>query len=225
MAEVLYRWPAAAEFGRTVPKTRFYEHAKVRAQLREKFVNDVQRIVWAFKLADATIRLQGSSAVPEIQVFIIETKGANVSDDVLGAIDRSVQFPVVFEIVSADRVRMVAAHKTLGATSPKIGSYLTTGWQPADAPRLPLPTAIDLPNLYEAVLASLLPTKPRPGETVSEATDRMGQVSKLRREIVALERKLRTEPQLNRKIELRRQIMKRTAVLTELTDPVPSKKE
>jgi hypothetical protein len=219
---VLYRWPSNAAFGRTVPKTKFYQHGNVRTSLREKFVEDIQRITWAYKLADATIRLQGTTAVPEIQVFTIETKGEDVGDDVLTAIDRSVHFPVVFEVAGGERVRTVAAHKTLGGTTPKLGPYFTTEWLPTDAPRRPLPTALDLPSLYEVLLASLLPMPTRVGETVSDATERMERASKLRREIAALEKELRTEPQFNRKIELRRQIKERTYVLTELTDPAAS---
>lgn len=44
-------------------------------------------------------------------------------------------------------------------------------------------------------------------------------------EIAALEKKLRNEPQLNRKIELRRQLRECAAALTQLTDPAPSSKE
>lgn len=225
MAEpVLYRWPANAAFGRTVPKAKFYEHGNVRASLREKFVNDIQRITWAYKLADATIRLRGTTAVPEIQVFTIETKANDVTEDVLTAIDRSVHFPIVFEVACAELVRTVAAHKTLGGATPKLGPYLTTEWLRADAPRKPIPTALDMPSLYEALLASLLPIGARPGETVSEATDRLERASKLEHEIAALENKQRTAPQLNRKVELRRQIRQRTASLAELTEPAPSNK-
>ena len=39
---------------------------------------------------------------------------------------------------------------------------------------------------------------------------------KLEREISALERKLRTEPQLNRKLELRRELKNRQAALADL---------
>lgn len=222
---VLFRWPPRAAFGRIVPKTKFYEHGNVRAALRERFVDDIQRVTWAYKLAEDTIRLRGSTAVPEIQVFAVETKGADVSDDVLTAIDKTVHFPIIFEVARGDRVRTVAAQKSLTGKAPTIGAYFTTDWQPAGAPRQPLPTALDLPGLYEAILSALLPVDPRAGETVSEATDRLDRARKLQREIAALAKKLRTEPQLNRKIELRRQIKERTAVLTELTDPVPSNKE
>lgn len=219
---VLYRWPANAAFGRSVPKTKFYEHGNVRTALREKFVDDIQRITWAYKLADDTIRLRGTTAVPEIQVFKIETKGTDVSDEVLAVIDKTVHFPIVFEIASTERVRMAAAQKTLDGKTPRIATYFTTDWQPADAPRRPLPTALDLASLYEALLVSLLPVTTRVGETVSEATDRLDRSRKLRREIAALEKKLRTEPQLNRKIELRRQLKEREAALVELTDTAPS---
>jgi len=219
---ILYRWPAGAAFGRAVPKTKLYEHGNVRTTLREKFVDDIQRITWAYKLADDTIRLRGNATVPEIQVFTIETKGADASDQVLAAIDRAVHFPIIFEVISAERIRMVAAQKTLGGRTPHIATYLTTDWQPADAPRRPLPTALDLPSLYEALLSSLLPVPARVGETVSEATDRLDHARKLQREITTLEKKLRIEPQLNRKIELRRRLKERETALAELTDTAPS---
>ncbi|GAB3036487.1 hypothetical protein GCM10027052_13530 [Parafrigoribacterium mesophilum] len=221
---VLFRWPSAAAFGRTVPKSKFYEHGNVRTALREKFTSDIQRITWAYKLADDTVRLRASAAVPEIQVFTVETKGADVSDDVLTAIDKSVHYPIIFEVASGDRVRAVATHKSLHGKAPTVGAYITTGWLPADAPRRPLPTALDLSGLYEAILSAFLPGGTRAGETVSEATERLDRARKLQREIAVLEKKLRTEPQLNRKFELRRQLKERTAVLTELTEPAPSNK-
>lgn len=219
---VLYRWPANAAFGRPVPKTKFYEHGNVRTALREKFIDDIQRITWAYKLADDTIRLRGAITVPEIQIFTIETKGADVSNEVLAAIDKTVYFPIIFEVVSAERVRMAAAQKTLDSKTPRIATYFTTEWQAADAPRRPLPSALDLPSLHEALLASLLPVATRVGETVSEAIARLDRARKLQREIAALEKKLRTERQLNRKLELRMQLKERESALATLTAPAPS---
>ncbi|MBX3089800.1 MAG: DUF4391 domain-containing protein [Cryobacterium sp.] len=217
MNDILYRWPGSAEFGRTVPKTKFYEHGKIRTALREKFVEDVQRITWAYKLAESTIRLKSTDAVPEIQIFAVETKGSDIPDDVLAAIDKSVHFPIFFEVSKGKDVRMVAAQKTLGGSTPKIGTYFTTGWIPISADRKPLPTAIDLAALYESLLASLLPVATRRGESVSEATERIERTKKLEREIAAIERKLRNEPQLNRKVELRKALKEHRAALAALT--------
>lgn len=221
----LYRWPANAAFGRKVPKAKFYDHGTVRSALRERFVADIQHITWAYKLADSTIHLHGSVAVPEIQVFTIETKGNDVSDDLLAAIDRSVHFPVIFEIINGESIRTVAAQKTLSGKSPRVGAYFTSEWFPAAAPRRPLPAVVDLPNLYDAILTSLLPMRRRAGETVLDATERLERVRRREREMAALEKRLRNEPQLNRKIEFRRQIKEVSAVLTQLTDPAPSNEE
>lgn len=208
MTDLLYRWPATAAFGRVVPKTKFYEHGAVPNAVRQKFVVEVHRITWAYKLAESTINLPGDSTVPEIQVFTIDAKGADVSEVVLGAIDKAVKTPIIFEIIAGedrhDRVRMTAAHKQLGAGAPKLGAYYTTNWLSGDAGRQPLPTAITLSALYTALLSPLTPVAARLGEEVSEVAARLEAVRKLEREIAALQRKIRTEPQLNRKVELRR---------------------
>lgn len=213
----MYRWPAAAAFGRSVPKSKVYAHGRVSPGLQTKFVDQVQRITWAYKLADATVRLKGSDAVPEIQVFVVEAKGDDITDDVLAAIDKSVHFPIIFEVVNDKQARMIAAYKTLGGSVPKLGPYLTTGWVPAESDRQDLPTALDLASLYEALLGGLLPFPLRVGETVSAATDRMVQAKRLQRQIATMERRLRAEPQLNRKVEIRKQLMEVQASLADLT--------
>ena len=130
MADLLYNWPTAAKFGSRVPKEKFYEHGIVSTAVREKFVSEVQRITWAYKLAESTINLSGSTAVPEIQVFHIDTKTGDVADQVLSAIDKAIQYPIIFEITRATageaQIRMAAAHKQLGSGAPKISAYYST---------------------------------------------------------------------------------------------------
>ena len=210
MADLLYRWPEAAKFGRRVPKEKFYEHGTVNTAVREKFISDVQRITWGYKLAEASINLPGTATVPEVQVFTIDSKASDVGEPILNAIDKAIPFPIIFEITrqsaGSTEVRMVAAHKQLGTGAPKLSGYYSTGWQPADTTRQPLPTAITLPALYTALLRPMTPLTARPGEEMSEVADRLAAVRKLEREIATLERKLRTEPPLNRKVELRRKL-------------------
>jgi hypothetical protein len=214
MTDVLYHWPAAAQFGRQVPKTKFYEHGTVSAALREKFVNEVQRITWAYKLAESTINLTGDPQVPEIQVFEIDAKSDDVSEPVIAAIDKAVQTPIIFEVTSSDgRTRMTATHKQVASATPKIGAYYTTHWHAESAARQPLPTAITLPALYTALVQSLTPVSARPGEELAEAAARLDTVRKLERDIASLQRKLRTEPQLNRKVDLRRTLKRKQSEL------------
>ena len=221
MTELLYRWPPAARFDRVVPKNKFYEHGHVNTAMRDKFVDEVQRITWAYKLAESTVHLPGAPAVQEIQVFRIEAKGADLSNAVLSVIDKAVQTPIIFEIsrqvAGAPETRMVAAHKSIASGAPKLGDYFTTGWCGRDFDRVPMPSSIDLVSLYAALLEPLLPLSVRPGEEMSEVTARIEKARKLEREVAALERKIRNEPQFNRKVEMRRDLKTKQASLAELS--------
>lgn len=213
----LYRWPNSARYGKSVPKTKFYEHGKVNTALRERFVAEVQRITWAYKLAENTINLPGSAAVPELQVFEIEAKGKDVSDVVLAAIDKAVKTPIIFELSRSGEVRLAAAYK---ATA-RPGAYFTTPWLPAETDRAPLPLSISLESLYSALLTPLVPVVAQAGEDVAAIADRVEAARKLEREIAVLERNLRNEPQLNRKVELRRTLKTKKATLAGLMNTTP----
>jgi hypothetical protein len=219
VSDLLYQWPAGARFGARVPKERFYEHGSVSSAVREKFVTDVQRITWTHKLAEETINLTGTTAVPEIEIFELDSKVDDVADAVLTAIDKAVPNPIIFEIKrersGRREVRMATAHKSRGAGRPKVRRYYSTQWMPADAERSALPTAISLAALYAALLAPLTPIDVRPGEQVSEVSERLESVRRLQREVAGLERKIRSEPQLNRKVELRRMLKTKQAELEE----------
>ena len=111
--------------------------------VRERFVSEVQEINWAYKLAASTINLPATDAVPEIQIFQILAKGEDVSEPVLAAIDKSIPFPIIFEISRSrdgdpdGTVRMVAAQKQIGTGSPRTSAYYSTVWLSSDAQRQP----------------------------------------------------------------------------------------
>ena len=219
MTDILYQWPAGARFGARVPKERFYERTASTTSLREKFVAEVNRISWAYKLAAETINLPGSHEVPEIEVLQLEAKSTDISTPVLAAIDKAIPNPVIFEIhrMHTDGlvVRMTAAHKPVGSPAPKPSAYFSTGWIGSDTPRTPLPTAITMLALYSALIGRLTPLAPRPGESPAAVSGRLDAVRRLEREISTLERKLRSEPQLNRRVDLRRQLKFKQAELDE----------
>jgi len=221
--DVLFQWPTAAEFGRVVPKTRFYERGGATAPVRQKFVDEVQRITWTHKLSDETVRLRGNSEVPEIQVFVLDAKDEDVSNTVLAAIDRAIFFPIIFEITRNDdgatQTRMTACHKQLDGRKPKLSAYLSGRWLPTSLARAPLPPALDLVSLYLGLLAPIMPISARDGEQLSKSIERISHARRLEREIGALERRLQTEPQLNRKVVLRRDLQNRSAALEELRRP------
>lgn len=224
----LIQWPETAKVNRVIPKERLYAEAGAGAALKKRFVDEVQRVRWAYKLGDESLRLAPGETVTEIQVFVLDLKGSSLDDSVLASIDKAIPSQIIFELRREDGLwteqAMTAAYKRAGGKT-KGTDYFRTGWIGSDQPRIPLPAALDMDGLYSQLLGRLLPHPIWPVEELSDALDRMGRIRGLTREIAALEKKLRTEPQLNRKIEHRRQIKERTSALTELTAHVPSNKE
>jgi hypothetical protein len=221
----LIQWPDTAKVDRTITKERLYAEASPGTALRQRFVDEVHRVLWAYKLGEESLRLAPGATVTEIQVFVVDLKGASIDNSVLTAIDKTIPSQIIFELRREDGLwteqAMTAAHKRAGGKT-NSSDYFRTGWIGSDRPRSPLPVALDMDGMYAQLLGRLLPHPVWPSEELSDALDRMGRIRAVTREISALERKLRREPQLNRKLELRRQIKERTAVLTELTAPVSS---
>lgn len=201
----LFNFPPQAKVGRVLPKGKIYQHGRVSAALRERFVKQVDQIIWQYKLAPETINLPARSGVAEIEVFDIELKTDVLDEDVLRAIDRAIPLPIVFQLHHGQRTRMVAAHKRPSASEAGkwvIDGYFAGAWQPPTAGRRSLPIALDLHSLYEQLLRSLLPQAARPGESLPEQVERLTRLRSRQNDYKKLEARLQKEKQFNRKVAL-----------------------
>jgi len=199
------RYPPQAAFGRTLPKNKLYAHSHAGTRLKNLFVQQVEQIVWQFKLAPETVNLPARPAVPEIQVFGIQLKTPALSFDVLRAIDQAVQFPIIFELMHDGRVQVVAAYKWLkeaNASRWVMSDYFATGWISGGAERTPMPLALNLSGLYEQLLHALIPLPGRPQEHLSALVERYARLQTLQREVDKTTARLEKEPQFNRKVEI-----------------------
>lgn len=155
----LYDWPRAAAFGRVIPKSRIYDHAGANTALKDLFVREVDQIQWSHKLAPETINLAATKQVAEIQVFRITARTAALDAAALRAIDRAIPFPLIFELAHGGRIKLAAAYKRpseADSTRWVVGDYFESGWLPEDAPRTPLPVALNMGALYERLLSPLV---------------------------------------------------------------------
>ena len=211
-APVLFDYPVATAYGKTVPKSRVASAGKASARVRRALTDAVANIRWSHKLAPETLNLPartgGELPVAEVQVFRVTLKdpAANAAPlDVLACIDRAVPSPIVFEVIAGERVCVAVAVKRPSAADGArhvAGELFCTAWTPGNALRVPLPVAADLGLLYEQVLRRLIPVTARDGETVAEQAERAGRLGSLGREVARLEAAVAREKQFNRKVEL-----------------------
>lgn len=203
MSAVLFDYPKNAFFGKTIPKTKFYEHGNVSNKLKDLFVKQVDQITWLYKLAPETINVQSTKDVPEIQVFEIALKGDEISEDVLHCIDKVVQFPIIFEIKSESGIRTVCALKTRSiADGWKISYYMQSKIFPINASRIPLDVGLNLNSIYEQIIRAVSVTKAHQGESLKDYVERGAAIKSKTILIDGLKKKVQTEKQFNKKVEL-----------------------
>ena len=219
MTTVLFDYPKKAAFGRVLPKSKIYEHARPTSAIKELFVRQVEQITWQYKLAPETINIKGTMAVPEIQVFSIALRDGELKTEVLRCIDQAIPFPILFELKHDGKVKPTAAFKRSSeadATKWVVSEYFDGDWVLGDTLRMPLPMVFDLEALYGHLLAPLMPYPARPGEGLQARVERMERIRIKQRELVRCEARMRKEKQFNRKVAINAELREIKIVLSEL---------
>ncbi len=207
---MLFEYPKKSHFGRVLPKNKIYANAKITASLKKKFVEQIDKIVWEYKLSPETINLPAKKNAPEIEIFTITLRQPDLREDVLRAIDNAIPFPIIYELVCERQIKMKAAFKRPSegdSTKWVTETYFETDWQSVEAKRAVLPVALDLALLYEKILRGLMPAA-KTGEDLRGQVERLAELRVKQHEAEKLEARIRKEKQFNRKVELNAELRK-----------------
>ncbi|MDC4680959.1 DUF4391 domain-containing protein [Acinetobacter baumannii] len=206
----LYKFPAQAKVDRLISKNKFYEQGKANTKIEQLFVDQVENIRWAYKLASSTIHLQDQEDLKEIQIFRVKSRVTDLDVSILSFIDKLILTPIIFEVVYQDKVKVFATYKRLNQVDKAkavIGQYYASDWLD-DAGRVELPLYLNLADLYEHFLTQLLPIASsedleNDDEPVSIELklQKAQQIEALQKQIKKLESKLRNEKQFNKKVQ------------------------
>jgi hypothetical protein len=215
-----FEYPHAASFGRLIPKTKLYEQARAGTKLRKLFVDQVDQIVWQYKLAPETINLSATKAVAEIQVFEVRLRKPELHEDILRTIDRAIAFPIIFEIIYDGKLKALASYKRpseADRTKWVVSEYFGTEWYRINArPRTPLPTALNLGALYDKLLDALLPSDDRLKTPIAKRVERIEKIRSIQRDAERIRARLAREKQFNKRVEINAELRDVTRKLDRL---------
>ena len=203
----LYNFPKAAAFGKMLAKSKIYEHATPTSKVKELFVEQVEKITWAYKLSPATINLPASDGVQEIQVFNVTLRTGALASEVLQTIDKAIPSPILFILSYKGKCRYVAAYKRpseADKTKWVVSGYFETEWMSDSQEKKELPVVLNMAALYHFFLKAIIPLPFRQGEALSELVQRVDQLRTKEREAGKLESRIKNEKQFNRRVELNR---------------------
>ncbi len=200
-----FDYPKGARFGRVLPKNKIYGHAHASSKLQQRFVDQVNRIVWKYKLAPETINLDATKTVAEIQVFEINLRTSECDEDILRAIDKAIPYPLIFELIHGDKRKVIAAYKRPSeADSAKwvVSEYFASDWEAEDNLRQVLPAVLNLGALYDRILSALIPAAAGIDESIAQRVERMEMIRVKQREIERITARMNREKQFNKRIAI-----------------------
>ena len=204
---VMLGLPATTEFGRRIPKQKFYENLTVSPALKRVFIDQIKVIYWRNKLAPSTLNIGAGEQVTELEVFEIQLKEPLLDEAVLRQIDREVPYHILFVLTCDSKAQAWIGYKQAAASGVnafKVDTYYHTDWMPEDA----LPLRLDgltTDAVYESFVRQIAGDKlgaADAAEDLQTSVDRSKEREDLEKRIAALQKKIRTEKQLNRQVEM-----------------------
>ena len=206
----MFSFPPATLVNRVIPKTKILENARPTARLKALLTREIRQIRWHAKLSPESIKLSATDQVPEIQIFLLQLKGASIHPDLLQLLDLAIPQPIIFELVNSEGlIAHSAAHKRPSEAESAqwvTGPRFTTLFKKPPSTLPALPTALDLGKLYAALLQPLLPLSARPCEALPALIDRCQQYQTLQRKLSQLTAKVNREKQFNRRVSLNQEL-------------------
>ena len=198
------KFPASTKVGKPVPKNAFYKHLEVNAKIKQHFVDDVVGINWLYKFAPSTLNVADGTKVHEIVIFSAGLKSKDCPDDVFLFIDQNMPRHVIFILEYESKYKILLNYKEWKdekAGQFKIVKTFSTEWLTSDQINLSI-VGQTMDAIYEVMAGQVSGF----GTTKSEDTKRLVElealITKGKKDVEALQKKIRNERQLNRQMEL-----------------------
>jgi len=204
-------FPASTEFGKRIPKQKFYENLDVSPALHRMFVDQIKLVYWRNKLAASTLNIAAGEAVTEIEVFEVRLNDSQLDEAVLRQIDKEIPYHILFILTCDGKAQAWIGYKEAAASGSnafKVGRYYHTDWMPEEA--LPLHAeGLSVDAVYENFVRQIAGdalTATEAGESLRESVARDDKRRELEAKIAKLQKKIHGEKQLNRQMEINAQL-------------------
>jgi hypothetical protein len=192
MRENLLQYPETTLFGKTVAKKLFYDQLDVSAKMKQRFVNDIEEIVWLYKLAPTTLNVQKGAKISEIEIMLCPLKDVECPVDVFKFISQKIPHHIVSILQYGDSYRLLIQYGLDSFVSP---------WCKREELSLKI-EGQTLDRIYDGFVGQLTGIGNRDSESLQEIIRLKKEIKKLSDKIEAIQRQIRREPQLNRQLEM-----------------------
>jgi hypothetical protein len=202
--------PKSTEFNKRIPKQKFYDNLTVSPALKRSFIDQIKVIYWANKIAASTVNLAEGKTVTEIEVFHVRLNEELLDESVLKQIDREIPYHILFILEYETRYKAVIGYKEAagsGTAAFKVNRYYYTEWLPES--ELPIKLeGLSVDAVYEnfvrQVAGEML--QGNQDESLKDSVARDERIEAVKKEIAKLQAKIRKEKQLNRQMQMNKEL-------------------
>ncbi|WP_455652111.1 DUF4391 domain-containing protein [Phascolarctobacterium sp.] len=211
--------PRSTEFNKRIPKQKFYEHLAGTAALKRFFAEQIKTVYWRNKIAVTTMNIAAGTAVTEIEVFEIRLNQPQIDENVLRQIDKVIPYPILFLLEYEGKYKVAIGYKEAAAAGSKafaIMRYYYTDWLPLDEMPVKL-EGLNIDVIYENFVRQVATDQLQINDkdSIKHAIEKEEKRRRLKKQMSALQNKIRKEKQLNRQIKLNEELKKILKMLEE----------
>ena len=196
----------------------FYKFMEVNPRMKTHFVNDVVNITWLYKLSAGTLNVVDSEEIKEIEVFVAQLKKPDCPTDLFSFIDANMPHHIVFILTHEDNAMLLINYKDWtdqNHTRFKITQTFSSPWVAITELSLDV-QGQSLPRIYDNFVAQVSGIGEHKAGTMSEIVTLKQVITKAEAELLALQKKMRREPQLDIQMQMNKQVKAKRKELEEL---------
>lgn len=206
----MLNFPKSTEYGKKIPKEKFYAKLDISSAMKRCFVEEIDQIVWQNKLATSTLNVGSGVNVIEIDVLEVSLKKKECTYSLFEFLDKNLPNHTVFLITFANEGQLLINYKE--AIENRIGKHKITAnykthWMPIDQITLSI-EGLNLDKVYENFVAQIADSKLiiEAHTDIKQAILESQEKERLIKEIAQLETKIRKEKQFNIQLKLSNEI-------------------
>ena len=205
-------FPPSTVFNKWVPKKKFYENLSISSRIEKQFVTEIESVYWTHKLSPETLNVSPGTRVTEIEVFEVNLKEQQVSNNLIATIDREIPYHLVFVLRYEGRAQLMISYKEESKSREdkfKVDSYYRTDW--IDYEKLTLRIeGLDLDRIYENFISQIAgdALNIEKAEDIRDAVMIAKEIDSLETYIAKLEKKIQKEKQFNLKVKFNQELRK-----------------
>lgn len=189
--------PKSTELSKQLPKKIIYEKFNMNTSEKEKFDADIKKITIVNEVSVTTTTLEKGKDISGFFVLLISLKRKNYDIKTIEKISKLINQNILYILEFEGEAQLAVCY-------PKI---IQRDWEHIEKIIVTL-SGLNLDQVWEAIIAQIGKIEVEDGKTLEEQIIIQEEIDKLKKKIVDLEKKIKSEKQPKRKFEMFQEIKK-----------------